>query len=62
MPLCEEYSDLRCQKLSERIYPSSVIALSLASDSNEAKTEAERKSIPEFLKFNIVESEVRNVI
>ena len=62
VPLCEEYNDLRHQTLSERIYPSSVIAMSMVSDNNEAKTEAERKSIPEFLKFNIVESEVRNVI
>jgi plasmid maintenance system antidote protein VapI len=62
VPICEEYNDLRRQKLSEKIYPSSVIALSLASDSNKAKTAAERKSIPEFLKFNIIESEVRNVI
>lgn len=62
VPLCDEYSDLRCQKLSEKIYPVSVIALSLASDNNEAKVLAERKSIPEFMKFNIIESEVRNVI
>ncbi|MEG1718957.1 MAG: helix-turn-helix transcriptional regulator [Clostridia bacterium] len=62
VPLCDEYSDLRSQYLSEKIYPSSIIAISNVSDSNLAKEKAEKNSIPEFLKFNIIESEVRNVI
>lgn len=60
--LCEEYSDLRCQLLSEKIYPSSVIALYEASGNHNVKSKAEKNAIPEFLNFNIVESEVRNVI
>ena len=62
IPLCEEYAALRRQKLSEPIYPSSIVAASLVSDNNNAKQKALRSAIPEFLHFNIVESEVRNVI
>ncbi len=58
---CEEYDDLRNQKLSEIIYPTSVLALCRAVKSDEPKRRALRDSIPEFIRFNIVESEVRNV-
>lgn len=59
--LCEEYADLRKRKLSETIYPTSVLALCRAVNSDEPKRQAYRESIPEFIRFNIVESEVRNV-
>ena len=50
------------QKLSETIYPASILALCAAGKSNEPKEQARRNAIPEFMRFNIVESEVRNVI
>ena len=34
----------------------------MVSDSGEMKIKAELSAIPEFLRFNIVENEVRNVI
>lgn len=62
VPLCDQYDDLRRQSLSETIYPSSVIAISTASDSDYAKKQSLKEAIPEFMRFNIIESEVRNVI
>jgi hypothetical protein len=62
IPLCDEYDDMRTKKLAAIVYPRSVLALCAASKDDSAKEEAIRSSIPEFLRHNIVESEVRNVI
>jgi transcriptional regulator with XRE-family HTH domain len=62
VPICRDYSELRKQKLSTLVYPSSVITLSSASKNDKAKREALKRAIPEFLRHNIVESEIRNVI
>lgn len=60
--ICSDYDALRKQKLSEPIYPAGVLALCAAGRSDEPKKQAIRNAIPEFMRFNIVESEVRNVI
>ncbi|MCD8391279.1 MAG: hypothetical protein LUD03_05525 [Firmicutes bacterium] len=60
--LCEDYNDLRKYRLAETIYPASVLALCQAVKSDMPKQQALREAIPEFLRFNIVESDVRNVI
>ena len=62
LPLCEDYGDIRKARLREPIYPSSVIAMSAASRSDNPKSESARNAIPEFLMFNIIESEVRRVV
>lgn len=62
IPLCEEYDDLRRCKLRETIYPTSVLSLSAASGTQEAKEQSRRAAIPEFMRFNIVESDVCEVI
>lgn len=62
VPLCNEYDDLRRCKLERIIYPTSVLALCAVAKSNDAKYEAEAEAIPEFMRFNIVESEVRNIV
>jgi len=62
IPLCSEYDDLRRCRLAETIYPSGVLAVCAASKDNSAKLDSVKNSIPEFIRFNIVESEVRNVI
>lgn len=62
LPLCSDYDDLRRCKLERPIYPASVMAVSLAAGDDRALKQAERDSIPEFIKFNIIESEVRNVV
>jgi len=61
LPLCEEYSDIRGARLNEPVFPSSVIAMSIASKSDKPKRDSMIDAIPEFMRFNIVESEVRNV-
>ena len=62
VPLCEEYADLRRYRLKTMIYPASVLAICAVTKSDLAKRQAEEEAIPEFMRFNIVESEVRNVI
>lgn len=62
IPLCSEYEDIRNKKLTARVYPRSVLALCAATKDESAKEKAVRSSIPEFMRHNIVESEVRNVI
>lgn len=61
IPICKNYNDIRSAKLKQRVYPSSVIILCKTLNSNAPKEECIRLAIPEFLRFNIVESEVRNV-
>ena len=61
LPLCEKYNDIRARKLERPIYPAGVLILSLTLNSQEPLERAEREAIPEFRRFNIIESEVRNV-
>lgn len=61
IPICAQYNDLRNMKLKKIIYPSSVLVASRIARNDNLKRKAMEESIPEFIKFNIVESEVRNV-
>lgn len=61
LPVCVEYNDIRAARLHEPIYPSSVIAMSAFSRSEKPKLDSYAQAIPEFIRFNIVENEVRNV-
>ena len=61
VPICKNYNDIRNAKLEWLVYPSSVILLCKTMKSDAPKEECMRMAIPEFLRFNIVESEVRNV-
>jgi len=60
--LCSDYDDLRNMKLSETIYPSGILALSLANKDDTPKERAWEEAIPEFRRFNIIENEVRSVV
>ena len=62
VPLCKEYDDLRNAKLDHPVYPASVLAMDAVNNDTQAKEDSMRAAIPEFLKYNIIESEVRNVI
>ena len=62
VPLCDEYDDLRGAKLNRMVYPASVVSMAAVAKSEEAKLLALEASIPEFLRFNIIESEIRNVV
>ncbi len=62
IPLCEEYDDLRRCRLEKVIYPASIRAVSLASKDDTVLQKAAMRAIPEFKRFNIIESEVRDVV
>lgn len=62
VPLDREYDDLRRCRLEKPVYPAGLLAVSAAAGNDEALKEAEKRAIPEFMRFNIVENEVRNVI
>lgn len=60
IPLCNNYNDIRKCRLKEPVYPNSVLALRLVD--SEALEKAKNNAIPEFIRFNIVEAEVRNIV
>ena len=62
LPICANYNDIRSAKLQKPIYPAGIITLSVLSKSEEPKIESLKEAIPEFKRFNIIESEVRNVV
>ena len=62
VPLCNEYDDLRRCRLENTIYPSGILAISAASKKDDELRQAEITAIPEFKRFNIIESDIRNVI
>ena len=61
LPICSEYKDIRIHKLKEPVYPASVIALARANNDESVKEKCMMESIPEFRRFNIAESEVRDI-
>lgn len=62
IPLRDEYNELRKLRLSETLYPSGIPALNSALKDESIIEEAFQEAIPEFLRFNIVESDIRNVV
>ncbi len=61
IPLCRDYDHLRSLKLQEPLYPLSIRAFAEAAHSDEILKMSVRTAIPEFIRFNIVENEVRDV-
>ena len=53
---------MRKVRLSRTLYSAGVIAESKALGSDEPKKRAVENAIPEFMHFNIAESEVRDVV
>ena len=62
VPLCSEYNDLRSCRLAETIYPAGILTEAAVMHDESVKERSIANAIPEFLRFNIVESEVRNVL
>lgn len=62
LPICSKFNTYRKHRLEETIYPMDINLLSHLSGNDDAKRQAVLESIPEFIRFNIVETEVRNVI
>lgn len=61
LPLCNDYEDIRKCKLSEPLYPQDVVLAAKLDGSLDMKEQCLKEAIPEFLRFNIIESEIRNV-
>ena len=61
LPLCTNYNDIRAQKLERPCFPAGVIVSYAATGDERIKEKALANAIPEFLRFNIVEGEVRTV-
>ena len=61
IPSCTDYDDIRKQKLEKPLFPEGLILEAAATGNSNIKEEALANAIPEFLRFNIVESEVRDV-
>lgn len=61
IPLCTGYNDIRKCKLQDTVFPVSTVLFDKALNTEKNKRESLSKAIPEFLKFNIVECEVRDV-
>lgn len=62
IPICTRYDDIRARRLRKPIYPAGVLLTSQVLKSDEPLRKAEKESIPEFRRFNIIENEVRNVV
>lgn len=62
LPICVEYNDLRSKKLAKPLYPLSVVLADAVSQTTIHADRSYKAAIPEFLRFNIVESEIRNVV
>lgn len=62
VPMCSEYYDLRQQRMQEIVYPVGVLLTARVLGDESIKEQALKEAIPEILRFNIVESDIRNVI
>lgn len=60
--ICKDYEELRVQKLDRVLYPAGILAYSSSERFEEIKELAKSTSIPEFMRHNIVEGEVRDVV
>lgn len=61
LPVCQDYDDIRTHKLEEPIYPRDVMMAVKLNPALDAKKSSWENAIPEFLEYNIVEGEVRDV-
>ena len=62
VPICTNYNDIRAQRLSKPLFPVGVLLSSEVLKSDEPIQRAKKEAIPEFLRFNIIESGVRDVV
>ena len=58
---CAEYYDIRNKALKNTVYPSGTVLRSIVAQSDQPKIDSFANAIPEFRRFNIIESDVRNV-
>ena len=61
LPVCQDYDDIRKHKLAEPVYPRDIMVAAKLNPALDQRKSSRDNAIPEFLKYNIVEGEVRNV-
>lgn len=61
IPLCTKYDDIRTHSLKKPLYPRDVMMAAKLNKKLDIREQCRREAIPEFLRFNIIESEIRNV-
>ena len=61
IPICTRYDEVRAHSLKEPLYPRDVMMSSKLHKSLDIREQCQSEAIPEFLRFNIIESEIRNV-
>jgi len=62
LPICNNYNDIRNNRLKKPLYSPDVLLQSKMFNTNGFKQSAETHAIPEFLRFNIIEGDIRNVV
>ena len=61
LPVCQDYDDIRKHKLAEPVYPRNIMVAVKLNPALDQRKSSRDNAIPEFLKYNIVEGEVRNL-
>lgn len=61
LPLCKNYDYIRSTSLKKTIFPRDIELTASLDPTLDIKEQAVEESIPEFIRFNIVEKEIRNV-
>ena len=61
LPNCSDYNDIRRARISKPLYPTGIVMMSAFAKSDVPLQESIQEAIPEFIRHNIVESEIRNV-
>lgn len=61
LPLCNQFDDIRAQSLRQPLYPRDVLLEEKLHPGSQVLRRCRMEAVPEFMRFNIVESEVRNV-
>lgn len=61
LPLCRDYEDIRSCTLSEPLYPRDIKLAAKLNTSLDLRKQSIEEAIPEFKRFNIIESGIRDV-
>jgi len=61
-PIINAYNNLREYKLNDRLYPASIVVMSQINPDSNILNKSYESSIEEFKRFNIIESEIDNIV
>ena len=61
IPLCMEFNDIRSCSLKEPLYPRDVTLFALINPDRDDREQCAAEAIPEFKRFNIMETDIRDV-